>query len=226
MKKFIVLGVLFILPIVAYMFFASGVNNFAKLPVLTEKIDDVKGLKSLSGEDISLSEKITVLGFLGSDVNKRKGNAFNLNQKIYKRFNGFDDFQFVMVLPDRSEQNADSLKQELSSLANVNNWKFVFTTEFEVKKIFNSLNSSYTLDENLSSPYVFIIDKDKNLRGRDDNDPEGVMYGYDATSVAELNNKMIDDIKVILAEYRLELKKYKGVSKRDSYLKKYNKNEE
>ena len=54
---------------------------------------------------------------------------------------------------------------------------------------------------------MFIIDKDSNLRGRDDDD-EGLLYGYDSRSVSELGNKMNDDIKVILAEYRLALKKY------------------
>ena len=37
-KKKIVLGVLFIFPIVVYLFFASGKNNFAKLPILSENI--------------------------------------------------------------------------------------------------------------------------------------------------------------------------------------------
>ena len=36
----------------------------------------------------------------------------------------------------------------------------------------------------------------------------GFLYGYNAESVAEINNKMEDDVKVILAEYRLALKKY------------------
>ena len=38
MKKNIVLFVLFILPIVAYLFFASGVNSFTKLPTITPKV--------------------------------------------------------------------------------------------------------------------------------------------------------------------------------------------
>ena len=42
------------------------------------------------------------------------------------------------------------------------------------------------------------------LRGRDDNDN----VGYDARSVADIHNNMVDDVKVILAEYRLALKKY------------------
>jgi hypothetical protein len=46
-----------------------------------------------------------------------------------------------------------------------------------------------------------------SLRGRDKEEGQEVLYGFDATSVAELNNKMIDDVKIILAEYRLALKK-------------------
>ena len=218
MKKFLVLGILFILPIAIYLFFASGVNNFARLPILTENVNDVDGLQSLSDKDITFEGKITVLGFLGNNIEEKKINAFNLNQKIYKRFNGFDDFQFVMVLPTGVEEEVKELKKELSPLADVINWKFIFTSQYNIKRIFNSLKLPLSLDENMSTPYVFIIDKEKKLRGRDDNDNDGSLYGYNATSVAELNNKMIDDLKVVLAEYRLALKK-NGVSKRDSYLK-------
>ena len=41
MKKAFVLIILFVFPIVAYLFFASGVHNFGKLPVLTENVKDV-----------------------------------------------------------------------------------------------------------------------------------------------------------------------------------------
>ena len=40
-KKKIVLGVLFIFPLLVYLFFASGKNNFAKLPVLTADIIEI-----------------------------------------------------------------------------------------------------------------------------------------------------------------------------------------
>jgi hypothetical protein len=64
------------------------------------------------------------------------------------------------------------------------------------------------LGTNLESSYVFIIDKNAALRGRKDNSETEIVYGYDAASVAEIQNKMLDDVKVILAEYRLALKKY------------------
>jgi hypothetical protein len=34
-----------------------------------------------------------------------------------------------------------------------------------------------------------------------------MLYGFNSQSVAEINNKMVDDVKIILAEYRLALKK-------------------
>ncbi len=97
MKKTLVLVILFILPIVAYLFFASGVNHFGKLPVLTEDVADVSSIDP----SVSLENKITILGFLGSDIEHKKGNAFNLNEKIYKRFFEFNDLQFVMIVPRR-----------------------------------------------------------------------------------------------------------------------------
>ncbi|QLE01466.1 hypothetical protein HX109_07760 [Galbibacter sp. BG1] len=213
MKKYIVLGVLFILPIVVYLFFASGVNNFGKLPVLTENVDAGSSLGT------SLDDKITVLGFLGGDIDARKLNAFNLNQKIYKRFNGFEDFQFVMVVPRGTETAVEELKKELSKLADVSNWKFVFAPENDIITLFTNLNTPFSLDEKLYSPYVFIVDKKGDLRGRlKDDDTKRELFGYDATSVAVLNNKMIDDMKVLLAEYRLAVKD-NGVTRRDSYLK-------
>ncbi|UGU17315.1 hypothetical protein LS482_05450 [Sinomicrobium kalidii] len=221
MKKYLVLGVLFILPIVAYLFFASGVNNFVKLPVLTENVDEVTAFKSLDGNEVQLENRITVLGFLGHDLEHKKGNAFNINQKIYKRFHEFKDFQFVMVLPLGKETEAVALKSELSPLTDMANWKFLFGTDEAIRDLFRSLHTNLTLDGSMSTPYVFIVDRERNLRGRKkDKDSGNKLYGFDATSVAELNDKMVDDVKVLLAEYRLALKKNNTTSKRDSYLKK------
>ena len=203
MKKTFVLVVLFVLPLVAYLFFASGVNNFGRLPVLTEQVPDV----TFANNDASLNGKITILGFLGNQVELKKGNAFNLNQKIYKRFSEFNDFQIMMVVSEGSEADVENLKQELGKLSDVDKWNFAYGTEEEIESFFNGLKTNLSLDGDLSSPYVFILDKDRNLRGRTDDEDEGTKYGFNTSSVAELNNKMEDDVKIILAEYRLALKK-------------------
>lgn len=201
MKKYIVLTVLFVLPLVVYLFFASGVNNFAKLPIVTNTVVDVSEFS-----DEQFKDKITILGFLGNDVSLKKGSALNLNQKIYKRFHGFEDFQFLMVQPQGTEKECQQLVDELSRSTQVDTkgWKFVFLDPVQIQLVFDRLNTPLSLDENLGSPYVFIIDKGVALRGRDDNDN----VGYDSRSVADIHNNMVDDVKVILAEYRLALKKY------------------
>ena len=203
MKKTFVLVTLFVLPVVVYLFFASGVYNFGRLPILTENIVELKD----TDNGVNLSEKITVLGFLGEDIEVKKGNAFNLNQKIYKRFYEFDDFQFVMLVPTGAEKKIEELKKDLGGLVDIKKWNFVFSGEEQIRRVFQSLDTDLDLDENLGTPYVFIVDKDRNLRGRNDDEDEGTKYGFNTTSVADLNNKMIDDVKIILAEYRLALKK-------------------
>ena len=202
MKKTFVLVVLFVLPIVAYLFFASGVTNFGRLPVISENVKDISEIEA----SVKFKGKITVLGFLGGDVEIKKGNAFNLNQKIYKRFYEFHDFQMVMILPDGTQDKVEVLKKELGSLVDIKNWIFVFASEAEIKTLFESLDTDLSLDNTLSTPYVFIVDKDGNLRGRNNDEDEGLKYGFNAVSVADLNNKMVDDVKIILAEYRLALK--------------------
>ena len=209
MKKYIVLTILFILPLVAYLFFASGVNNFAKLPVIKQNVDNISNYSK-----IGFDNKISVLIFLGNNINDRQGDALNLNQKIYKRFYQFNDFQFVVICPLGSELLAENLKNKLASGTNTDmiNWNFIFLNPKLIVKLFKSLKTDNNLDYNYGSPYVYIVDKKLSQRGRNDNN--GIKFGYDSRSVADINNFMLDDIKVILAEYRLALKK-NGITRKD-----------
>jgi len=207
-KKYLVLGVLFVLPITAYLFFSSGVNHFAKLPVVTENINELDNFASIDGEQVRLEGNITVLGFFGSDIKSKYGNVFNLTHKIYKPYYQFEDLQFVTVLEKGNEPLVEALLLELNKLTDASKWKFIYAEPEEIKSLFQSLETNLTLDQNLGTTKVFIIDKNNNLRGRNDDKDVGMLYGYNTSSVAELNNKMKDDLKVMLAEYRLALKKY------------------
>lgn len=203
MKKNLVLVILFVLPLVVYMFFASGVTKFGKLDILTGPIPELK----FNASPVQFQDKITILGFLGNNAENQMGNVFNLNQKIYKPFYEFHDFQLVMIVPEGKENAVRQIEKELSTFTDIRNWNFVIASDAQIKSFFGSLNTDLTLDSSLASPYVFIIDKDRMLRGRTDDEDIGTKFGFDATSVADLNNKMKDDVKIILAEYRLALKK-------------------
>ena len=209
LKKYLVLGILFIFPIVVYLFFASGINNFAKLPILQKNIAEIAEWQTLSGKNVQLENYISIIGFWGNDLDYRKLDAFNLNQKIYKRFYKFKDLQFVMVVLSDNQDKLLEIIDELKkgSSEDMSKWKFILGDETKIQRLFSSFGSDIELNNKLSTPFVFIVDKDKNLRGRDDDNSMGTLYGYNSSSVAELTKKMTDDIKVILAEYRLALKK-------------------
>ncbi|PZD78755.1 hypothetical protein [Mesonia sp. K7] len=211
MKKAFVLFVLFALPITAYLFFSSGVNHFAKLPVLTENVKDFDaGFVSLKAENkVQLKDKISVLLYFGNQVENKEGNAFNINEEIYDKNYLFEDFQFVVVAEKGQEQAAQNLLDELSTTIDTQKWNFVFTTPMQIQIHFESLKTNLQL-KNGATTHAFIIDKNRNLRGRTGEEDKSIIenYGYDTSSVAELSNVMTDDIKVILAEYRLALKKY------------------
>ncbi|MCM0664785.1 hypothetical protein [Flavobacterium tyrosinilyticum] len=211
MKKNIVLFVLFVLPIVAYLFFASGVNSFTTLPVITPKVTDFGNWNSLNGKKISLDKKITVLGFAGTNILENRGNYFNLNEKIYKRYNGFEDLQFVVLCPTGTEKEAQKIVDALSPFTDVKNWNFVFASKEEIQKFYDGLHLKEKLNENLGTSNVYIIDKERNLRGR--KDQKEYKEGYDTFHPSELSNEMLDDFKIILYEYRAALKKNHNATK-------------
>ena len=208
LKKYLILGFLFFFPIFVYVFLSTGINNFAKLPVLTETVMDIENIEGNTA-NVSFKNKISVVAFWGGDVNNKKSEALNLNQKIYKRFYEFQDFQFVL-LHDKSDNEAiEDLKSDLVSGVgtDLKNWNFISTTQSNIKMIFDSFKTNIDLDNSFSTPYVFIVDRNLSLRGRDDDEDIGMLFGFNSQSVAEINNKMVDDVKIILAEYRLALKK-------------------
>ena len=211
MKKYLVLSILFILPITVYIFFAMSTSYFKPLPIITHSVSELDGFKTLEGKTVQLENRISILGFFGSNLVEHRAYAYNLAQKIYGKNRTFKEFQFVILLPNGAEEQALEVEKNLEKIAPLDSWFFAFGSETDIERVFNSLESNLTLDSNSASPYVFIIDKERNLRGRKDDDKkEEILYGFDSSTIAEINNKMSDDVKVLLAEYRRALKKYKS----------------
>lgn len=212
MKKYFVLSVLFFLPIVAYMFFATASHNSLFLPVISKNHTEIPTqFVSLNGEKVALNEKITVLGFPGNDIDEVKANLFNLNQKIYNKYGGFKDFQMVMIMPDGTQDKIKAIMLEFRRLSNdLKNWHFLFAKPSEIENYFKAFQFKNSLDVHYGTSFVYIIDKDKCLRGRKGQKIKGkVEYRecYNTISAAELHNEMSDDVKILLREYRLALKK-------------------
>lgn len=203
---------MFILPIVAYLFFATASHNSLFLPVISKNHQELPSqFVSLKNEKVVLKNKITIIGFPGTNMEEVKANLFNLNQKIYNKYSGFKDFQMVMVLPDTTKTAIKNIINEFTRLSKEqDNWHFVFGKPSEIDAYFNSFKFQNTLDVHTGTPFVYILDKNISLRGRKGQKIKGkVEYRecYNSESAAELHNEMSDDVKILLREYRLALKK-------------------
>ena len=211
MKKTAVLTVLFVLPIVCYLFFSSGINGFSTLPTVTPHVNDLKPWTTLRNDTISLNDKITILGFGGEELLANRGNLFNLNMKIYERYHAFDDLQFVILCPTGTEKEAKHIVDQFAGIVDVSHWNFVFAPKKEIIEFYKGLKLKSPLDQYAGTPNVYIIDKERNLRGRKHEDPKEYKEGYSTFSVSELSNEMLDDFKIILYEYRAALKKNRKI---------------
>lgn len=212
MKNKLILGLLFVLPIATYLIFASAKHNSLFLPILFEYQQDLpQNWQTSSGESVQLENKITILGFTGFDIAKNKGNLFNLNQKIYNKYAGFTDFQVVMVAPKGTESDIAAIFEKFKTVSeDLSGWKVVFADPEEIKTYFETLQLIGNLGEDYGTPSVVIIDKNINLRGRKGENKLGedeYKDSYNTISAAELHNDMTDDVKILLREYRLALKK-------------------
>ena len=194
---------LFVFPLLFFLILSTGINNFKKLPTLTNTVS-----LDVLEDSIPLSDHVSVLCFLGNDVATKKGGFFNLNQKIYKEFYGYRPFQIIAVYPKSSKDDVDKLKSDLGAFTDMSKWNFFAMEKETIKKLHQNLKTKKILDTSLYSKQVYLLDKELNLRGRDQegDDESQIMYGYNIESVAELNNKMEDDIKVLLYEYRAAFK--------------------
>lgn len=196
------------------MFFATASHNSLFLPIISKNHSDIPSqFISFNKEKITLDKNITVLGFPGSDIDEVKANLFNLNQKIYNKYGGFKDFQMVMILPDGNQEKIKAIMLEFRRLSNdLKNWHFLFGKPEDIETYFNSFNFKNNLNDKSGTSFVYIIDKEKCLRGRKGQEIKGkVEYRecYNTISAAELHNEMSDDVKILLREYRLALKKNK-----------------
>jgi hypothetical protein len=213
MKKNIVLFILFVLPIVAYLFFASGINSFTRLPMLTPRIAEFGDWKPLNGQPVHLKGKITVLGFGGYDLIKNRGNLFNLNQKVYERYHEFKDLQFVYICPIGTEKDAQILYDKFTEVIDMTQWRFVFASPQQIQEFYKSMKLKGKLNSDLGTRNVYLIDKERNLRGR--KDKKEYLEGYDTFHPSAISNEMLDDFKVLLYEYKAALKKNHNATKNE-----------
>jgi hypothetical protein len=111
-----------------------------------------------------------------------------------------------------TEKDAERVLKALGTYTEVAQWQFVFASPTEIDAYYKQLQLVGDLDSNLGTSMIYILDKERNLRGRKDN--KDYKEGYDTFHPSELSNEMLDDFKVILYEYRAALKKNHNASRK------------
>ena len=229
LKKPFVLTVLFFLPVLFLLFLYPSKHNYKTLDVVKKNIPELSNFVNKDGEAFLLENHLTVLGFLGKTPMEDAILALNLKELVYDKFRGFKRFQIVILVPESAHEQVELLKKELNQYEFLEYWKFGFGTEAEILSAYQSLKISTALDSNLKTSDVFIIDKERQQRGRlDDRDKDQIknkvplfgMSSYDCLEVSILKNKMSEDMRILFTEYRQKRKgNFKYTSRRADDLK-------
>ena len=211
LKRNLVLGILFFLPVAFLLFLYPSTHNYNPLDIVNQNIPDIQGFSSESGDTIVLENHITVLGFVGTQPMEQAIDASNIKELVYDKFKGFKGFQIVFVAPNGSQEETEKLKSKINSYEDARFWHYVFGEPEKILNLYNRLKSNSSLKVDFSSNDVFIIDKDLNQRGRlDDRDKREIkgngpiypLYAYNSIDIGTIKNKMSDDMRVLFTEYR------------------------
>lgn len=233
-KRNIVLGILFFLPVGFLLMLYPSKNNYNPLDVVNNNVTELSNFKTEDGDQLLLENNISVIGFLGEHPNSKALAVLNLKEMIYDKFLGFKKFQVIMIVPHGTEGEVELLKKELNQFEPLKYWHFVYGDKNDISKVYNSLLSHETLNTDYGTDKVFIVDAERNQRGRlDDRSKNEIeaekspypLYAYSCIKVAELKNKMAkEDIRVLFLEYREKRKgKFDPSSKRrENVIKKNN----
>lgn len=213
-RQYIVLGILFFLPVIFLLFLYPAKHNYVPLDVVKTQVKDITDFSS-NDKDVKLLDHITVVGFLGNKPIENSIAASNVKELIYDKFKGFKKFQIVMILPLGSENEAKKLRDEISYYEDLKYWHFIFANENKIIDFYESLREDKPLNRDLSTPQIFIIDKELNQRGRlddrndkeiENNKPQVSLLSYNTIEVAEIKNKFGEDLRILFTEYRQKRK--------------------
>ena len=214
-RKWIILGILFLLPVIFLLFLYPSTHNYNTLDIVNEDIKETDSLNFIDNRKTNFEGNITILNFLGDMPVENVTGTLNLKELVYDKFKGFKKFQIISIASLNSEKSLKNVKKELLKSDELKYWFFATASDEEINKIYSSLRSQKELDSSNYTSQVFIIDKQRNQRGRiDDRDDDQIeknidlvgLYSYNSIIVSEIKKKMNDDIRILFTEYRQKRK--------------------
>lgn len=226
-KKYSILFAILFLPTILYLLFVygKGEQSFAHLPfvtytdgngVLHNRKAPTFGFTNQDGQVFTHEEmngKVYVVDFFFTSCPSICPIMTANMVKLQKRFSSFDDFQLLSFTVDPQRDTPEKLKEYAEERTiNTDKWQFLTGEKDSLYAVSYDFLSSAMEDSLapggfLHTEYFVLVDKEGNLRSR--KDEQGNIIGvYDGTEAQDIRD-LIDDIKVLIAEYNLELKKNK-----------------
>ena len=222
-KKYLILFLILFAPTLAYLVFVRGEHNFAHLPFIT--YTDVNGevqkrkapdftFVNQNGDTISKSDldgKIYLVDFFFTSCPSICPVMTANLMKIENRFSHYDEFAILSHTVDPKRDRPEVLK-EYATARNITSkdWHFLTGEKDSLYAVAYKYLSSAMEDDSapggfLHTEYFVLVDKEGVMRSRED-DNGNIIGVYDGTNAQHIRD-LIDDIKVLIAEYNLELKK-------------------
>jgi protein SCO1/2 len=222
-KKYLILFALLLLPSLLYLYLIQGKHNFAHLPYVTYT-DDSGALVQREAPDFNLIDqnaesltradlkgKIYVVNFFFTSCPSICPIMTANMTKIHERFLHYDDLEILSLTVDPKRDTPETLKEyAVNRKINSPKWHFLTGEKDSIYAVAYKFLSSAMEDGSapggfLHTEYFVLVDKEGKMRSRED-DKGNLIAVYDGTNSAHIND-LIDDIKILIAEYNLELKK-------------------
>ena len=219
-EKITLLFLLLVLPAIMYFYLTRGYNNFIKLEVIGEvdyKIDDFSFINQ-DNDTItqdSLTGSIYVANFFFTSCPSICPTMTRNMSYLQDKLSVFPNIRFLSHTVDPGNDTPEKLRSYVSMMQqkniyiNLSNWDFVTGDkdklyESAANYFVNASVDSLAPGGFLHSEYFILIDKQGRVRSGIDNNGNAV-GAYDGTNEVQMKD-LINDINVLMAEYKRPLK--------------------
>ena len=220
LDKIILLFLLLVLPGIMYFYLTTGYNNFIKLEVIGEEdysIDDFSFINQ-DNDTItkdSLTGSIYVANFFFTSCPSICPIMTRNMSYLQDKLSVFPNIRFLSHTVDPENDTPDKLRSYVSLMRqkkiniDLSNWDFVTGDKDKLYQsaanyFVNASVDSLAPGGFLHSEYFILIDKQGRVRSGIDKNGNAV-GAYDGTNEVQMKD-LINDINVLMAEYKRPLK--------------------
>ena len=222
LQKITLLFLLLVLPAIMYFYLTKGYNNFIKLEVIGEadyNIDDFSFINQNNDTitNDSLAGSIYVANFFFTSCPSICPTMTRNMSYLQDKLSVYPNIRFLSHTVDPDNDTPEMLLSYVNSMRQKNvsvdlsNWDFVTGDKDELYKIAKSYLCSVaeSNEENtggfIHSEFFVLIDKQGRVRSGIDKNGN-VVGAYDGTDETQIKKDLINDINVLMAEYKKPLK--------------------